>query len=104
MWSVVAATPEILREVAGVVNVDVVITIGETGHIEQVESIKCETVVGSPVAPDQPEIVSAAARLVRILRFAPARCDGQPVRRESFDAVHASSRRHHEERSKACAR
>lgn len=84
MWSVVAGTPDILRQVGGVVNVDVRMTISDTGHIERVQSIACQTVVGNPVAPDQPEIVGAASKLVRMLRFAPARRAGQPVRRESF--------------------
>jgi len=85
MWAVIAATPAIMREISGVVNVDMRLSLDETGRIVSADVVRCNTIVGRPVKPDQPEIVQAAEKVVRTLRFQPARRDGQAVCRDGFD-------------------
>lgn len=85
MWAVVAATPPIMRDVKGVVNVDLRLSLDDTGQIVSVVVVRCNTVMGKPVKSDQPQIVQAAEKAVRTLRFAPAKRDGRAVARDNFE-------------------
>jgi hypothetical protein len=85
MWAVVAETPAIMRYVDGIVNVDVLLSLDETGQIVSTEVVRCNTVAGKAVRPDEPEIVRAAEKAIRVLRFKPAQQDGQPVRRDKLE-------------------
>lgn len=79
-----SATPAILRDVGGIVNVDVTISIDERGRIDSFELIRCTSITGRPVKPDEPEIVEAARAAVGVLRFRPATHDGVPVPQRGF--------------------
>jgi hypothetical protein len=85
MRTVVALTPAFMAEINGIVNVDMVITIDDTGRIASIDSACCNTIMGKPVKPDQPEIIQAAQRVVHTLRFLPARRAGVAVARPGFD-------------------
>jgi hypothetical protein len=84
MRAVVSGTPGIMRQVGGIVNVDVAISIDEGGRIESFDAITCKSIVGRAVNPDDPEIVEAARTAVGVLRFRPARREGVAVRRSGF--------------------
>ena len=84
MTLVVCAAPSIMREVGGIVNVDVTISIDETGRIESFDRIRCSTLTGRLVKPDEPEIVEAAKTAVRLLRFRRATHNGVAVRQQGF--------------------
>jgi hypothetical protein len=83
MRAVVSATPAIMREVGGIVKVDVTISIDESGRIESFDLIRCRSITGRAMKPDEPEIVEAAKAAVSVLRFRPARHDGSAARHSS---------------------
>jgi hypothetical protein len=85
MRTVVALTPAFMADINGIVNVDMVITLDDTGRIASIDSVRCNTIVGKPVKPDQPEIIQAANRVVHTLRFLPARRAGMAVARPGVD-------------------
>ena len=82
--AVVAGTPAIMRDVNGMVNVDVRLSLDETGQIVSIE-VRCDTIVGKAVKPDEPEILQAAGSAIRVLRFKPATLNGRPVPRAGFE-------------------
>jgi hypothetical protein len=83
MWHVTTNTPRILAQVNGIVNVDAHLEIDAAGNVT-VKSIMCKTITGRPVAADEPQIVAAARVALAILRFAPARDNGNVVAFEDF--------------------
>jgi hypothetical protein len=83
MWHVTTNTPRILAQVNGIVNVDAHLGIDAAGNVT-VKSITCKTITGLQVAADEPEIVAAARVALAILRFAPARDNGNGVAFEDY--------------------
>jgi hypothetical protein len=83
MWHVTTHTPQILRQVNGIVNVDAHLRIDVAGKVT-IKSVRCNTMTGQPVAADNVEIIGAARAALALLRFAPARRDGTAVPFEDF--------------------
>jgi hypothetical protein len=61
------------------------LSLDDTGRIVSAEVVRCNTIVGRPVKPDEPEIVQAAQRAVQTLRFRPATRDGKAVCHDGLD-------------------
>jgi hypothetical protein len=84
MWHVTMHTPQVLRQVNGIVSVDAHVRIDAAGHVT-VKSVTCRTMNGRAIAPDNAEVVAAARAALVLLRFAPARdADGNAVPFEDY--------------------